>query len=575
MKLFLLANGEETALKTLHPNIPSPMVPVVNYPVMVYSLELLHRYGYKDAYVNLSHLGEQIEAYFGQGERWGMNLTYLLHRNFLGTAGTIQRVRYHIDGTFIVLPASSLIEFDIDSALDLHRSKGSIATAILQRPHKVPVRSSQFLQVGKSRLVIGVDVVPDDTDEICFNTGAYIFEPDVLDYIPEGKSFDCHFDLLPTLLESGETVAGFVTEKYWNPIDSFASYQHAQGTYLKHFAAQVDQNRLNSGLNLHVDGQEIAKGVWTGKNCYVHPTAKFTPPVYIGAGSEVGSGSQVGPNVVIGSRSVLGKNVSIKDSTVFGNTYIGESLEVYRKLINQDCIGDIDNGDSFQVYDPMVLTTVSPSLLRYSIRFALEKLLALLFFIVLLPLMMLIALSILYTSRGATFTRVEKMGTKPGRSSHSSKSGPQSLSLLRFQTRTPDNTLSAIGHTLERFELHRLPELWSVLCGELGFVGVEPIDVEQVALIQDEWQQKRFECRAGFTGFWYTRTTGGNDIDERWAVDAYYAATHTMWEDWVQIFSTPLAWLRRRMIHETGTPVSATHQHKNNDVMSKIGLTHK
>ena len=185
MQALLLATGETPKLKPLTDRIPSPMVPIVNRPVMVYNLELLGRMGFKRILISVHSLPDVIEQYFGDGQRWGVSLEYVLQRDALGSAGALRWAKLLLTDHFIVMPADQIADLDLSQAIDQHLTGRAIATAIVQTGSRqaglfspiddldepVPGRSSGQPASG----------VP---------TGIYIFHPLVLDSIPAHQPFE-------------------------------------------------------------------------------------------------------------------------------------------------------------------------------------------------------------------------------------------------------------------------------------------------------------------------------------------------------------------------------------------------
>jgi lipopolysaccharide/colanic/teichoic acid biosynthesis glycosyltransferase len=110
-----------------------------------------------------------------------------------------------------------------------------------------------------------------------------------------------------------------------------------------------------------------------------------------------------------------------------------------------------------------------------------------------------------------------------------------------------------MGKWLEALELHRLPELFNVINGDMSIVGVKPLPVEAIDLIQEEWQQKRFECPSGITGMWYIHTDQNSTLDEILVADAYYAATRNWRQDAKLIWQTIPTWFKRNLIKGSST----------------------
>src|SRR5581483_6607120 len=133
MKAVLMAGGEGSRLRPLTIGRPKPMVPIVGKPVMEHIIELLRRHGITDIVVTLQYLPGVIQDYFGDGSAFGVNLTYSVEDQPLGTAGSVKLAMSHLDDTFLVISGDALTDFDLTKILDFHRQNDAAATLTLYR----------------------------------------------------------------------------------------------------------------------------------------------------------------------------------------------------------------------------------------------------------------------------------------------------------------------------------------------------------------------------------------------------------------------------------------------------------
>src|SRR5215211_1192607 len=134
MHVLLLATDEQPKLRHLTEALPTPLVPIVNRPVMAVAMEILARAGCKNLFVSLCNRGGSIASHFGNGSRWGVQIEYLTQREGWGSAGALAWASQLLTETVLVLPADSIIDLDIDSALAFHRAHGGLATMVLHEP---------------------------------------------------------------------------------------------------------------------------------------------------------------------------------------------------------------------------------------------------------------------------------------------------------------------------------------------------------------------------------------------------------------------------------------------------------
>lgn len=545
MQAMLIATGEEHKLLPLTATMPSPMVPIVDRPVMVYALETLARAGVRDIWVSLCEGASTIERYFGHGERWGVQLHYLLQRTANGPIGALKQAEQLLTETLLVLPADIMLDLDIKAALRFHQSHGGLATAILVRqPADKP--ETQRVSLDQTGQLQPHGPVTEEQEGYVY-TGAFLFEPAVFAYLSSQSQAGYQSQLIAALRQAGQAVHGYVTEAYWNPLTTFRDYQAAQSTVLYSLGRR---SAGPSGPRLrhpYVEAGEVAPGIWISPNSLVHPSARLTPPLFIGAGSRIGREVELGPETVIGAGVVVDEGVTIQQSTVLPHTYIGQFLHLDQRIAHRAELIDVTTGTNVQIADPWLLTAVNPTLPGSLMRNLVERGVALLLLLGVSPLLFVLGLVLWLTDGGPILARVRRFGQLP-----LVKGNPQLLKLYQLRTRRSDKSQSLVGKCVGAWELYRLPELWNVVRGDIGLVGVKPLSLEETLALQETWQQGRFAAQAGFTGLWYTQATPTTDADELCIMEAYQAVTHTWRDDWQQLWQTPRAWFRR--LRQTNRP---------------------
>ena len=218
MKAMILAAGKGTRVRPLTFDLPKPMIPVLGKPVMAYLIEHLAKYGVNEIMVNVSYLHEKIEDYFGEGHQYGVQIGYSFegHTNnegevvpeALGSAGGMKKIQQFggfFDDTTIVLCGDAVINLDLKSALFEHRRKGSKATVICREVPYDKVSSYGVVVSDKDGRITQFQEKPSEEEALSnfVSTGIYIFEPEILDLIPENTVFDIGSQLFPLLVEKG------------------------------------------------------------------------------------------------------------------------------------------------------------------------------------------------------------------------------------------------------------------------------------------------------------------------------------------------------------------------------------
>lgn len=312
MKAVVMAGGEGTRLRPMTSSMPKPLLPVVNRPIMEHVLRLLKRHGFSETVVTVQFLASLVRNYFGDGEELGMSLTYANEETPLGTAGSVKNAEEALkDDTFLVISGDALTDFDLTKLVEYHRAKGAMVTVCLTRvPDPVEFgitiiddegRVDRFLEKPTWGQVFSDTV----------NTGIYVMEPEVFDYVAPGVSVDWSGDVFPKLLEEGKPIFGYVAEGYWEDVGTHESYVKAQ--------ADV----LDGKVDVDIDGFELAPGVWVAEGAEVDRDAVLKGPLYIGDYAKVEGGVEIREHTVLGSNVVVKRGAFLHKAVIHDNVYIG------------------------------------------------------------------------------------------------------------------------------------------------------------------------------------------------------------------------------------------------------------
>ncbi len=322
MKAVVMAGGEGSRLRPITANHPKPLVPVVNRPIMEHILLLLKAQGITQIVATVYYLADAIEGYFGDGSDLGVGLIYSLEDTPLGTAGSVKQAEEHLrDGTFLIISGDALTDVNLQPAIEFHREKGAMATLILARvpnPLEFGVvitredgRITRFLEKPSWSEVFSDTV----------NTGMYILEPEIFDYMEPGKPYDFSQDLFPLLLKEGKPLYGYVMHEYWSDIGSIQQYREAQ----------IDL--LNGKVQLPPPGTEVSPGFWQGAGTQIDPTAQIVPPVCLGRNCRIKKNAVVGPYTVLGDNCIVESDALVVRSIVWDSTYIGRGSHIQGAII--------------------------------------------------------------------------------------------------------------------------------------------------------------------------------------------------------------------------------------------------
>jgi mannose-1-phosphate guanylyltransferase len=337
MKAMILAAGKGTRVRPITYTIPKPMIPIMQKPVMEFLLELLRQHGFNQIMVNVSHLANEIEGYFRDGQRFGVELAYSFEGRIVdgqlegdarGSAGGMRKIQDFspfFDDTFVVLCGDALIDLDLTEAVRLHKEKGSIATIVTKAVPLKQVPSYGVVVMDEDGRIKSFQEKPAVEEALStdINTGIYIFEPEIFDYIPSGVSFDIGGDLLPALVADNAPFYGIRMDFEWVDIGKVPDYWRAI------------QDVLTGVVNLvDIPGQEIRPGVYAGLNVKANwDKINIEGPVYIGGMTHIEDGSTIiGPSA-IANNCCLCSGAIVDKSVVFEYSRIGPGVRLVDKLV--------------------------------------------------------------------------------------------------------------------------------------------------------------------------------------------------------------------------------------------------
>ncbi len=329
-----MAGGEGTRLRPLTSNQPKPMLPMANRPLMEHVVHLLRRHGFEEIVVTVAFMANQVRTYFGDGSELGVRMVYATEETPLGTAGSVLNARDELDERFLVISGDVLTDVDLSAVVAFHEEKKALTTIAL---HSVP-----------NPLEFGIVITREDgsierflekptwgqvfSDTI--NTGIYVLEPEIFNYIPTEGASDFSNDVFPAVLAAGRPIFGCVSEGYWEDVGTTEAYLKAHNDVL-------DQR-----VRVEIDGFPLRPGVWLGKGSTLDPRARVEGPALIG------DNCSIGPGAVLGQYSILGDNVRVAEAaevwhSILGdNCYLGAGARVEGSAVARAC--DLRRGARLQ-----------------------------------------------------------------------------------------------------------------------------------------------------------------------------------------------------------------------------------
>ena len=337
MQAVIMAGGFGTRLRPITCSIPKPMALVANRPMLSHIIELLKKHNFNDLTMMLYYQPEIIKNYFKDGKDLGVSIKYLRPEADLGTAGSVGFARENINDTFLVISGDVLTDFDISKAIEFHKKKKAIATMVLTRVEN-PLQFGVVITDKNGKVERFLEKpswgeVFSDT----INTGIYILEPEVFNYVPENTDVDFSKNLFPQLLKEGKALYGYIADGYWKDIGNHDEYRFA------HYDILDEKVKINVlGSKKKING----KTVILGKNAVIEDGVVVDDNVIIGDNTTIKKGAKIGKSV-IGSNVVVEEDALVLGSVIWNDVKIGPKASLKEVVIGSSTT--LGKGASVQV----------------------------------------------------------------------------------------------------------------------------------------------------------------------------------------------------------------------------------
>ncbi len=314
MKAIILAGGFATRLRPLTLTKPKPALPILNKPLILWLIEAVKRAGISEVIICVRYMADHIERIVDNVG--GVSIKLVRERKPLGDAGPLSLVHREVglDETFVVLYGDVFSDVDLRSVIEYHRAAGGLATLTL-------VEVDDPSRYGIAELVDGRIVrfiekpKKDEVFSNLANAGIYVFEPEVLNFIPSDRPSKLARDIIPKLVET-QQVYGYIHRGIWIDI----------GVPRDYLRANIEALR-----KLYPHG-------------YVDPSAdigsdvEIEQPVYIGRNVVIGKNCFIGPHAVIGDNTSLGEGVRVLDSVLFNDVQVDRYSYIEGSILGSACV---------------------------------------------------------------------------------------------------------------------------------------------------------------------------------------------------------------------------------------------
>lgn len=310
MKAMIMAAGVGSRLMPLTMQIPKPMVPMGNRPLMENIVEVLHQHDFTNIIANLHYQADVISDYFLDGRHHGVNMTYSMETELLGTAGGVKNCEWFLDDTFVIVSGDALTDIDLTKLLKAHKENGALATIALKEVEEVEHfgvvitdevgRINRFQEKPKPEIALSN----------LANTGIYIFEPEIFKYIPARQFYDFGKQVFPHLVKIKAPFYGVKVEDYWCDIGNLDTYRQAHSDILR--------GHVNISTKGKISENSFGK-ILADEGVIIDPGVKLEG------------------DVVLGHGCVIEEGVIIKDSVIWANTVISRNAVIENCVIGEGC----------------------------------------------------------------------------------------------------------------------------------------------------------------------------------------------------------------------------------------------
>ncbi len=331
MKAVVMAGGFGTRIQPLTHSRPKPMLPIMNKPMMEHTMMMLKDLGIEEFIVLLYFKPEVIKDYFGDGSEFGIKITYVVPDDDYGTAGAVKLAEEHIgDDNFIIISGDLVTDFDFKKLFDFHakkKAKLSIGLTSVENPLQFGV------VIANEDNVIEKFLEKPSWGEVfsdTINTGIYIIESEILDYIPHKENFDFAKDLFPLLMRKDIELMGYNLSGYWRDVGNPESYR------------EVYEDILNNRVNFKIDGlkTDYPDGVLYSQVKYdLDPSIEIIGTVVLDKNVILKNGVKLN-NVVIGKNVTIGKDSKLRNSIFWEDIEVDKNAKFDNTLVcNNNKIG--------------------------------------------------------------------------------------------------------------------------------------------------------------------------------------------------------------------------------------------
>ncbi len=307
-KAMIMAAGVGSRLEHLSKVLPKPLVPVANVPAMDILINHLYLMGIKEIIANTFYKSEEIKNHY-ERSKFPVNLNFLKEKELSGTAGGVKKCQFFFDkdNDFLVMSGDGLTDVNVKEAYESHKKSGSIITIVTKKVSLQDVCKYGIIVTDENGYVESFQEKPEmkNAKSNLANTGIYIFNYKIFDYIPENTFYDFAKNVFPYIISNGIKINTYEHEGYWSDIGSIEQYIRSNQDALEGKIKCFSPFSVKT-----VNGKAVI-----GQNTILEKTTSLTG------------------NCVIGNNCKIGKNVTITDSILWDNIIIKDGITLKNSVI--------------------------------------------------------------------------------------------------------------------------------------------------------------------------------------------------------------------------------------------------
>jgi len=327
MKALILAAGKGTRVMPLTRGTAKPMLRILDTPVLELLIDRLRHHGITEILINTSHHAQTIEQYFGDGRRFGVEIAYSFEGHLtngelvgepLGSAGALSSIQRHagfFDDTFLVLCGDAVVDIDFNELVEEHHRNRALATIALAEVPMADVCHYGVAVIDQSGMITAFQEKPsvEHAASTLANTGIYVFEPEILNHIPDSIPADIGSQVFPALVDQGMALFGARLPMTWLDIGRLPDFY------------RVSQLALQGHVpGYTLPGRETAPGLRTGINVRINPRrCRLQGPIVVAGGARVEDGATLIGPCFIGAGAVIESGARIDSSIILPHARIG------------------------------------------------------------------------------------------------------------------------------------------------------------------------------------------------------------------------------------------------------------